>query len=59
LDGALPAATATISRIDDAHANPQARWVEIGKPAYPSASQVDDLHEASRVVAEPRSVPAP
>jgi xylan 1,4-beta-xylosidase len=53
LDGAPPATDVTVSRIDDDHANPQARWVEIGKPAYPSASQVDDLHEASRVVAEP------
>ena len=53
LDGAPASATATITRIDDTHANAQARWVEIDKPAYPSASQVDDLHEASRVVPEP------
>ena len=53
LDGAPVSATATITRIDDTHANPRARWVEIDKPAYPSAAQVDDLHEASRVVPEP------
>ena len=54
LDGVPPSATATIARIDDAHANAHARWVAIGKPAYPKASQVDDLHDASRVVAEPQ-----
>ena len=53
LDGGPATATTTIARIDHAHANAQARWVEMGKPTYPSPSQVDDLHEASRVVVEP------
>ena len=53
MDGVPPSAITTIARIDDAHANAHTRWVEIGKPAYPKPSQVDDLHDASRVVAEP------
>jgi xylan 1,4-beta-xylosidase len=54
LDGAPEASGATITRIDAEHANAKARWIELGRPAYPSASQVDDLHEASRLVAEPQ-----
>jgi xylan 1,4-beta-xylosidase len=52
LDGAARPLAATIARIDADHANAKARWTELGEPAYPSVSQVDALHEASRVVSE-------
>ena len=52
LDGAVRPTDVSITRIDADHANAKARWVALGEPAYPSPSQVDDLHDASRTVAE-------
>ncbi len=42
-----------IERIDDAHANPQRAWREMGAPEYLSALQLEQLHAASRMVREP------
>jgi xylan 1,4-beta-xylosidase len=52
LDGVPAAVEATVTRIDDEHAYAKARWVEMGRPGYPSWSLVDDLQEASALVAE-------
>jgi xylan 1,4-beta-xylosidase len=54
-DGRPPRA-ASVSRIDDAHANPRAAWEAMGRPEYPSARQVAELEAASVVVAEPLEV---
>lgn len=43
---------ATVTRIDDDHANPKREWVEMGKPEYPSESQVSRLHDASELTVE-------
>lgn len=45
--------TAYIRRIDMTHANPRARWNEMGEPKYLSALQVDQLQASSRLVKEP------
>jgi xylan 1,4-beta-xylosidase len=47
--------TAFISRIDEHHANPRRVWEEMGSPDYPSASELDVLSEASRVIPEKQS----
>lgn len=39
--------SATIRRIDDAHANARARWQEMGAPDYLDDAAVRELHEAS------------
>lgn len=52
LDGASRPVAATVARIDHDHANAKARWIALDKPAYPSAGQVDVLHEASSLVSE-------
>ena len=46
--------SASIARIDAEHANAKACWHALGSHAYPSPSQVDAMHEASRVVPEPQ-----
>jgi xylan 1,4-beta-xylosidase len=45
---------AYLERIDDDHANARAAWVRMGRPEYLSATQVDRLEEASRLVQEPQ-----
>jgi xylan 1,4-beta-xylosidase len=45
--------TATIERIDDSHANPKGRWLEMGAPEYLRPADVDVLHAASTLDAEP------
>jgi xylan 1,4-beta-xylosidase len=47
LDGASSPSAVTVRRIDAEHANARARWQELGEPGYPSAAEVDELHEAS------------
>jgi xylan 1,4-beta-xylosidase len=47
--------TAYIERIDQDHANPRRRWVEMGEPKYLSPFQVNALQAASRLVKEPLS----
>jgi xylan 1,4-beta-xylosidase len=51
-DAAEPRA-AWLERIDEEHANAKRAWVEMGQPEYPSAKEVERLHEASRLVREP------
>eukprot|EP00928_Gymnodinium_smaydae_P066544 TRINITY_DN49537_c0_g1_i1.p1 TRINITY_DN49537_c0_g1~~TRINITY_DN49537_c0_g1_i1.p1 ORF type:complete len:532 (-),score=72.86 TRINITY_DN49537_c0_g1_i1:69-1664(-) len=36
-------------RIDEEHANPMAKWKELGSPKYPSVAQVDQISAASDV----------
>jgi len=42
-----------VERIDEAHANPQRAWREMGAPEYLSALQLEHLHAASRMAREP------
>jgi len=42
-----------VERIDEAHANPQRAWHEMGAPEYLSPLQLEQLHAASRMVPEP------
>jgi xylan 1,4-beta-xylosidase len=49
LTGAGSVATATIRRIDLDHANAKRRWEQMGKPEYLSATEVAELHDASRL----------
>src|SRR6185503_15941750 len=37
-------------QIDDNHANPRRKWIEMGSPEYPSLRQLEKLQEASEVV---------
>lgn len=41
-----------MERIDEDHANPRARWHEMGEPEY-SPSQVEQLEAVFRLVKEP------
>ncbi|HWG46862.1 MAG TPA: hypothetical protein VN688_29135 [Gemmataceae bacterium] len=50
-DATAPRAV-TLARIDDAHANAKAAWLAMGQPEYLNANQVEQLEEASRLVAE-------
>ena len=52
LDNAREPVKASIERIDEDHANPKRLWVEMGQPEYLSSREVDQLHDASRVVTE-------
>ncbi len=42
-----------VERIDEDHANAKRLWREMGEPDYLSASEVERLQEASRLVQEP------
>ncbi len=42
-----------VERIDEAHANPQRAWREMGAPEYLSALQLEHLHAVSRMAREP------
>jgi len=55
LQGRRPRA-ATVTRIDEAHANPKAAWLAMGSPEYLQPAQVEALHAASRLVDEPLAV---
>ena len=55
LDGADPPVSATLARIDADHANAKAAWIALGEPPYPSATQVDRLHDASSIERERQS----
>jgi xylan 1,4-beta-xylosidase len=39
-----------IQRIDEGHANPKLLWEEMGQPEYLTEKEVEQLHEASRLV---------
>jgi xylan 1,4-beta-xylosidase len=47
------ARAATIERIDDDHANAKRRWLEMGAPEYPNPDEMEELHAASMLRAEP------
>ena len=46
------AGPATIERIDEAHANPRARWIAMGSPVYPTPRQIVALFRASEMKAQ-------
>ena len=50
--------TATIRRIDDQHANPQALWKAWGSPQYVTPTQIAALNKASKTTAEQVQVEA-
>jgi xylan 1,4-beta-xylosidase len=45
--------SASVERIDSAHANAKAAWAEMGASEYLSAAEVEHLQEASRMGKEP------
>jgi xylan 1,4-beta-xylosidase len=47
---------ATIERIDDTHANPKRRWLEMGAPEYLHPVQVAELDAASGLRSDPHPV---
>ena len=47
--------SASLERVDDAHANPQRAWADMGSPEYLKPAQVDALMAASRTAREPLS----
>lgn len=49
---------ATVTRIDNTHANPRAAWQKAGSPDYLSGDLVKQLHAASRLQEEPQNVTA-
>ena len=53
LNNAAKYSSASVKKIDDAHANPKKLWTKMGKPDYLSAAQVGRLEEASRLIIEP------
>ena len=53
LVGAGDPASVTVERIDEDHANARRLWESMGEPGYLSADQVEALHAASALVAEP------
>lgn len=40
-----------ITRLDDAHANPKQRWIELGSPEYPTRDELAEIERASVPVA--------
>jgi xylan 1,4-beta-xylosidase len=50
LDNAREPVAAHIWRIDDDHANPKRLWEEMGRPEHLRPRDVEQLHEASRLV---------
>lgn len=52
LDSAQAPRLATVTRIDDEHANPKRAWLEMGSPEYLSPTQLTVLHDASGLTAE-------
>jgi xylan 1,4-beta-xylosidase len=56
LDNAREPVTAHIQRIDAQHANPKRLWEDMGRPTYLQPQEVEQLHEASRLVRERQSI---
>lgn len=42
----------SISRIDEEHVNPKKAWIEMGRPEYVNAHQLEKLHKASELMEE-------
>ncbi len=51
--GVKGAKSASVTRIDDAHANPKKAWIEMGSPTYPTTEQINQLMKASETADEP------
>lgn len=45
--------SATVTRIDETHANPQKAWAEMGSPTYLDRKQIEKLTRASETFEEP------
>jgi xylan 1,4-beta-xylosidase len=43
---------ATLERVDHQHANAKSCWIEMGKPEYLNAKQIEELHESSKIIPE-------
>eukprot|EP01051_Picozoa_sp_SAG22_P001473 SAG22_NODE_58_length_23645_cov_16.637943_13_plen_1140_part_00 len=43
---------ATIRVVDAGHANPRAKWIELGMPAYPSEAEHEQIMAASEMVSQ-------
>jgi xylan 1,4-beta-xylosidase len=58
--GLGPRVRFTHYRVDDGHSNAYARWLSLGSPPEPSASQLEALREAMQLATlePPRSLPA-
>ncbi|CAN5292235.1 cellulase family glycosylhydrolase [soil metagenome] len=52
LDSMHPPRRATVTRIDDDHANPKRAWLEMGAPEHLSEPALKLLHDASGLTAE-------
>ena len=56
LDNAREPLGATITRVDEDHANVKRVWRELGEPEYLSSDDVERLEEASQIVSEKQPV---
>jgi xylan 1,4-beta-xylosidase len=56
VEGCMPAARATVRRIDARHANAAEAWRRLGRPRYPSKAELARLHRASEIVPQPIAV---
>jgi len=52
LSGARQPKAVFASRIDENHANPRRLWEDMGAPAYPTVSELDQLNDVSKLVRE-------
>ena len=50
---AYPAGSAYEIRLDEMHCNPKQVWIDMGRPEYPTASQIEALKKASEVTRLP------
>jgi xylan 1,4-beta-xylosidase len=48
LKGVIPGAAVTITRVDQAHANPKQKWIELGRPEYPAPQELEEIARASQ-----------
>jgi len=53
LDGVSVNSTASIIRIDGDHVNPKQKWIDLGSPAYPDKSQLEQIEKASQFRTKP------
>ena len=51
--GVTSSYSGTLERIDETHANPQAAWIKMGSPTYPTPQQIAIMDHASLLVPEP------
>lgn len=58
LKGVRPGVSASITRVDQDHANPKRRWIELGSPEYPTPAQLAEIERASLPVEQALPVEA-